>query len=69
MAQVALASDFARLHPEVQNSMIDVLELCDERNLACRCEQDGRDFRVVIGRGYSSARYWLSMFAPVPHRG
>ena len=64
MHQTALATDFARLPPDVQKSHIEVLQLLERRRMSCRCEQNGRDFVLVIGRGLSSAKYWLDMYTP-----
>lgn len=62
MHPVALPSDFARLPTHIQKAHIEILQLCEQNNLSCRCEQNGRDFVIVIGRGLSSAKYWLDTF-------
>jgi len=54
---IAQPSDFARLPPAVQQAHIEVLRACERFNLSCRCEQNGRDFTIVISRGLSSAKY------------
>lgn len=64
MHQTALATDFARLPPDVQKSHLEILRLLERRRMSCRCEQNGRDFTIVIGRGLSSAKYWIDMYEP-----
>lgn len=65
MNPVALASDFARLPTDIQQSHIRVLRQCDAERLSCRCEMNGRDFTIVISRGLSSAKYWLDQYEPL----
>lgn len=64
MNQIALRSDFSRLPSDVQLAHIEVLRACEAGRLTCRCETNGRDFSIVIGRGLSSARYWLDQYEP-----
>lgn len=62
MNPTALATDFHRLPPDIQSSHMELLQFLEERRMSCRCEMNGRDFTVIVGRGLSSAKYWLDMY-------
>ncbi len=62
MNPTALASDFARLPKDVQDAHLEVLETCERLRLSCRCEMNGRDFTIIVGRGLSSPKYWLDSY-------
>ena len=62
MNPVAQRSDWQRLSTELIEAHRDVLHACERNNLTCRCEMIGRDFTIVVGRGLSSAKYWLDMY-------
>lgn len=66
MNPTALATDFHRLPLEVQRAHQELLEFLEERHMSCRCEIVGRDFIVIVGRGLSSAKYWLDMYSKKP---
>lgn len=62
MNPVALASDFQKLSPEQQAAHVAVLQTIEANRLSCRCEMNGRDFVIIVGRGLSSPKYWLDMY-------
>jgi hypothetical protein len=64
MNAAALRSDFEQLPKSMQHGILAVLRTCEEHKLACRCEVVGRDIQVIIGRGYSSGKYWLDQYLP-----
>jgi hypothetical protein len=62
MNTTASAADFQRLNPQLQGSIIELLQVCQRNCMTCRCELVGRDFIIVVGRGFSSPKYWLDMY-------
>lgn len=62
MNQTALRSDFQTLPPSARDAHLRVLHLLEQLRLSCRCEMAGRDFTIVVGRGLSSAKYWIDLY-------
>jgi hypothetical protein len=61
--RAAQPSDFGRLSEGDQQRYEELLRMLDRLRLGCRCEViDGKDFTVVVGKGYATARYWLETF-------
>lgn len=62
MNPAATRHDFARQKPAVQQNLLTVLEQLRELGMACRCEMVGSDFTLIVGRGYSAAKFWIDQF-------
>jgi hypothetical protein len=46
-----------------QLKIAELLSYLDQNKHSCRCVMaGGRDFTVIVGAGYSSARYWADKF-------
>lgn len=63
MNPAATETDFSKLPESLRRSILAVLQTCANERLSVRCEVIGnRDITVVIGRGYSSPKFWIDEF-------
>lgn len=63
MDPIATRENFLQQSLTTQNKVADHLQFLHDSKQSCRCVMvGGRDFTVIVGVGYSSARYWADKF-------
>lgn len=65
-APAASAFDFRRQPKDMQDRLLDVLEVCRDNSLSCRCEMVGNDFTIIIAPGYGAAQFWIDRLTAAP---
>lgn len=60
--RTARREDFKRLSRAQQDKIAALLRSCADLRLSVRVEALGDDIYVLVGRGFSSPRYWLENF-------
>lgn len=63
MDHIATREHFMQQSQAQQQKIADHLSFLDRSKQSCRCVMaGGKDFTVIVGIGYSSARYWADKF-------
>lgn len=63
MDHIATREDYLKQSLSQQEKIASHLSFLDRTKQSCRCVMaGGRDFTVIVGVGYSSARYWADKF-------
>jgi hypothetical protein len=67
MDAVAAQANFDKLSEGDRQRYALLLAECDRLRLGCRCVMvGGRDFTVIVGKGYATAKFWLEAFNLTP---